>query len=296
MPSFRPELGLSRHRGPFHTDHDYQNRITSISNSDAARKLLQCENGVEIVTQMETALQTLNLLPHQESKDPGILQLESNFLDIVSTRNVVDSALYIVPVFFQGKLFLRYMETGLYSGFTNKFQHVLATKFGIQPQDIYPWIVYTDKDFTEQSLTRKYQEKGQTSRGFKQMMYQNDNSFGNTLQRLKPKLDQLKAVFYIQMRNARPSHHEDRLENQYIKHSAPPSGGCRVFFFLPQLICADQTPKNSRSDHEIPFPLQIASKSRRYYHELWPILKHSPSLTRESCRKAAEISPNHCRY
>ena len=159
---------------------------------------------------MENSLQQLDLLPHTDLKDPGILQLESTFLDIVSSKNVVDSALYILPVYNQGKLFLRYMETGMYSGFTTKFQPVLAEKFNIETTDIYPWMVYTDKDFSEQGSTRKYQQKGQASRGFKMMMYKNKDSFAARLQHLKPKLDTLKAIIYIQMKNARPSHHEDR--------------------------------------------------------------------------------------
>ena len=159
------------------------------------QKLLQCQAGVEIVTEMENYLQQLDLLPHPDLKDPGILQLEATFLDIVSSKN--DSALYILPVYNKGKLFLRYMETGMYSGFTNKFQPVLAEKFNIETSDIYPWMVYTDKDFSEQGSTRKYQQKGQASRGFKMMMYKNKDSFAARLQHLKPKLETLKAIIYI---------------------------------------------------------------------------------------------------
>ena len=162
------------------------------------------------MTQMENSLQELGLMPNQDVKDPGILQLESTFLDIVACKNVVESALYILPVFSQGKLFLRYMETGMYSGFTNKFQNVLANKYSIPTGSIYPWIVYTDKDFSEQGTHQKYNQKGQASRGFKKMMYLNETSFASRLQKLKPKIDNLKAVIYIQMKNARPSHHEDR--------------------------------------------------------------------------------------
>ena len=54
--------------------------------------------------QMEEYFQHLDL-PHQESTDTGLLQLESQFLDLCSTFNVVESAIYIVPAYHQGKLY-----------------------------------------------------------------------------------------------------------------------------------------------------------------------------------------------
>ena len=55
---------------------------------------------------MEEYFQSLHLIPNPESTDPGILKLESQFLDLCSTYNVVQSALYIVPAYHDGKFLL----------------------------------------------------------------------------------------------------------------------------------------------------------------------------------------------
>ena len=71
-------------------------------------------------------------MPNQESTDPGILKLESQFLDMCSTYNVVQSALYIVPAYHDGKLFVRYMEQGIYKGFTSEFISALTSVYNIK--------------------------------------------------------------------------------------------------------------------------------------------------------------------
>ena len=53
-------------------------------------------------------------MSNQESSDPGIVKLESQLLDFSSALNVVDSSLYLVPMFQNGYLFVRYMEQGIY--------------------------------------------------------------------------------------------------------------------------------------------------------------------------------------
>ena len=159
---------------------------------------------------MEEYLQHLDLLPHQELTDPGLLQLESQFLDLCSSYNVVDSAIYIVPVYHDGKLFVRYMEHGVYKGFTSKFISALANRYNIPTKNVFPWMVYTDKDFVEASIRMKYSGKNQTSRGLLQLMYKNKTSLGNLVTLLKPKLDNLHAIVGVQKKNHRPTEKEDR--------------------------------------------------------------------------------------
>ena len=159
---------------------------------------------------MEEYLQHLDLLPHQQLTDPGLLKLESQFLDLCSSYNVVESAIYIVPVYHNGKLFVRYMEHGVYKGFTSKFISALSDIYKIPTQNIFPWMVYTDKDFLEASIRMKYSAKNQTTRGFLQLMYKNKTSLGNLVTLLKPKLDNLHAVVGFQKKHHRPTEKEDR--------------------------------------------------------------------------------------
>ena len=159
---------------------------------------------------MEEYFQSLHLMPNPESTDPGILKLESQFLDLCSTYNVVQSALYIVPAYHDGKLFVRYMEQGIYKGFTSKFISALTSVYNIPSSKVFPWMVYTDKDFLEASIRRKYSGKNQTARGFDQLMYKNKNSVGVLVSNLRPKLDNLHCVIHVQMKNNRPTDKEDR--------------------------------------------------------------------------------------
>ena len=159
---------------------------------------------------MEEYLQHLDLLPHQQLTDPGLLQLESQFLDLCSSYNVVESAIYIVPVYHNGKLFVRYMEHGVYKGFTSKFISALSDIYKIPTRNIFPWMVYTDKDFLEASIRMKYSAKNQTARGFLQLMYKNKTSLGNLVTLLKPKLDNLHAVVGVQKKHHQPTEKEDR--------------------------------------------------------------------------------------
>ena len=85
-PAFRPELATTRYQGPFLTDHDYQTHQEARLGGEIGKKLNKCQEGVDLVIQMESALQDLHLLPKEESTDPGLLKLESQFLDIWETR------------------------------------------------------------------------------------------------------------------------------------------------------------------------------------------------------------------
>ena len=88
--------------------------------------------------QMEEYFQHLDLLPHQESTDTGLLQLKFQYLDLCSTFNVVKSAIYIVPAYHQSKLFVRYMEKGVYKGFTPRFISAFTEKYNIAARNVFP--------------------------------------------------------------------------------------------------------------------------------------------------------------
>ena len=141
-----------RHQGPFYSGNDYQRNREARLGGEIGLKLKECYSEIELVDQMKEYFQHLDLLSHQESTDPGLLQLESQFLDLCSTSNVVESAIYILPAYHQGKLFVRYMEQGVYKGFTSRFISDLTEKYNIPARNVFPWMVYTDKDFLEASI------------------------------------------------------------------------------------------------------------------------------------------------
>ena len=163
-------------------------------------------------------MKSFDLIPNENNRNPGLIQLEAQFLDIISSDNIVQSALYIMPILHQGKLFLRFMEKGVYKGFTSKFAPVIASNLDLDPTQIFPWIVYTEKDISEEAQRNKY--SGKTSTGFEQLMYRNKKSLGNLILGMETKLNQLNAVIYIQINNPRPNCPTDRL-GIYFKFITP---------------------------------------------------------------------------
>ena len=139
-----------------------------------------------------------------------------------------------MPIVHQGKLFLRFIEKGVYKGFTSKFAPVIAFNLNLDPTQIFPWIVYTEKDISEEGKRNKYSDR--TSTGFEQLMYRNKKSVGNLILGMESQLNQLNAVIYIQMNNPRPNWPTDRL-GIYFKSISPPylGGGLLFFFFYTQI-------------------------------------------------------------
>ena len=174
-------------------------------------------------------MKSFDLIPNENNSKPGLIQLESQFLDIISSDNIVQSALYIMPIVHQGKLFLRFIEKGIYKGFTSKFAPVIASNQDLDPTQIFPWIVYTEKDISEEGKRNKYSDR--TSTGFEQLMYRNKKSVGNLILGMESQLNNLNAVIYIQIKNPRPNRSTDRLGIYF--QPIPPSylGGGPFFFY-----------------------------------------------------------------
>ena len=78
--------------------------------SDVIDVLRSCsEYGIDLVQQMEQALLDYELYSTETShhSNPGLIKMESSLLDIGTNENVVQGLFYMVPVFYQGKLFIR---------------------------------------------------------------------------------------------------------------------------------------------------------------------------------------------
>ena len=129
-PLFRPELGILRHQGPFYSDHDYQ---TNREKLDLEVKLDQNSDNVKLeynlLTKWRSIFKVYTLCPTQNQQILVSSSLSHNSLTCCSTYNVVQSALYIVPAYHDGKLFVRYMEQGIYKGFTSKFISALTSVY-----------------------------------------------------------------------------------------------------------------------------------------------------------------------
>ena len=138
--------------------------------SEAVPVINDWKGGVGLIFEMEMAMKSRGLLPSSDNpQNTNFLKFEWQFFGITASKHVCDSSLYILPVPAGDKLFIRYMEKGVYKGFTKKFLPVLMGKYNLTPQDTYLYNIYTDKDMAHESQLNKYQ--GQTTRGFYQLMY-----------------------------------------------------------------------------------------------------------------------------
>ena len=154
--------------------------------------------------QMEMSMKTRGMLPTIENpKNTDLLKFEWNLFGMTASDNVCQCSLYILPIPSVDKLFIRYMEKGVYKGFTQKFLPVLLEKYNIPPENAYMWNIYTDQDLSHENSLNKYEDR--STKGFYQMMYKNTNSAGNLLGRVKHQLDPLHCLVYAQKKNTRPN-------------------------------------------------------------------------------------------
>lgn len=72
-------------------------------------KLDECSTyGMESVLDMEQALFEKGLVTStSDTKDPGLITLESTLLDVGANPKVVQGLFYCLPLYHQGKLYLR---------------------------------------------------------------------------------------------------------------------------------------------------------------------------------------------
>ena len=149
-------------------------------------------------------MKSRGMLPTIENqKNADLLKFEWNFFGMTASDNVCQCSLYILPIPSVDKLFIRYMEKGVYKGFTQKFLPVLLEKYNIPPENAYMWNIYTDQDLSHENSLNKYEDR--STKGFYQMMYKNTNSAGKLLGRVKHQLDPLHCLVYAQKKNTRPN-------------------------------------------------------------------------------------------
>lgn len=79
-----------------------------MSISTIIEQLEECEYGLELVRDMEDAVFEAGLFSNEpDSRNPGIVLLENTLLDVGASEGVAQGIFYMLPLFYQGKLFIR---------------------------------------------------------------------------------------------------------------------------------------------------------------------------------------------
>ena len=180
--------------------------LISASISSITKSLQAClEYGIPLVWQMEKTLSDQEFVnfDHQGSNNPGIVHFESSLLDAAASKSIL-GVFYILPLIFEDKIFLRYIESGCYEGFLNKALSLVKTHCHIPEVNYLPWRIYTQKDVELQSAAKSSIStplSKQYNRKIHQIMVQ--------LDQMKTKLDNTRAIVFLHKANAdrnKPNH------------------------------------------------------------------------------------------
>ena len=143
---------------------------------------------------------------------PSILPLETKLFDSASIENLLQGMLYVLPLLYNGNLFVRYIATGSYRGFVPQILDKIQQKTNIPPNRIFPWEVYTQKDFLlhRKSVTPKDLETTYTRKiGSQDSFKSNKKGVLPLLNQLKPKLNETYVILFIhkaKVNSAKPTH------------------------------------------------------------------------------------------
>lgn len=156
------------------------------------------------------------LFDTEQESYPPILPLESQLMETAGTPGLLQGLLYILPLLYQGKLFVRYITSGSYASLLPQILDILKKRTGIQERNIFPWQVYTPKDlFLHGQKTGAKSDPSTTFNrkvGSQNSMRMNKKSVLGLLNGLKNKLDETYALLFIHKSKASPANPTHRLD------------------------------------------------------------------------------------
>ena len=207
-------------------------------------QLYQCsEEGVELVLDMEEGIYNLfNVNSTQPKAYPLNIQLEYKIFEAVSTPDLLHGVLYLLPIFYQGKLFIRYICSGSYTGLLPQMITLLQKEYNVMDKDTYPWEVYTQKDIQMNSskIGTPHHHPTTYNRkvGSQNTAKSNKNSVFSLLNRCKPSLEESYSILFIHKMQAHPTNptHRQVIHNIILPwgSTSPHVGaGTSPFFFGP---------------------------------------------------------------
>ena len=208
----RPELCGNRYQAPFRFEHEYfETSRQSSTISEVHQALQKCtEHGLRLVNEMENQLHKDQLFSPNK---PGIIKLEHSLLKAAAIPEAVQGLFYMLPLYVDGKLFIRYMESGCYKGFLPKaLEHLLESfPHPFHPEKIFPWKVYLDKDVKLQASTSKSHTRTDPCRlynrqvGSEQKNQTNKSSIINQVEELQASLKDHHFLLLVHRRKPNPS-------------------------------------------------------------------------------------------
>ena len=187
---------------------------------------------------------------------PGNIPLESNLFKLASIPNLLQGMFYMFPLFHEGKLFIRNLETGSYSGFLDHILPLLKQQFSVPEVNILPWEIYTRKDLS--MMGAKIGPTSQPTTTYRRKFGSEDTKKSNQtcilalLNQNKPKVMESYFILFVhkaKVNNTNP--HPQVCENIFLfttymgRHQPPIGGLVPPHFFYAKNVISD----NSRMAH-----------------------------------------------
>ena len=179
-----------------------------------ATKIQECaQYGIEMVRNMEEAI-IGNDLFCKNPEDPkykfkGIIMLEQDLLELGATTSVAQGIFYMLPLKYQGRVFVRYLATGRYKTFLPTALKYVCDKYSVTQRDLMLWNVYTDKDIEMQEI-KNLKRKTDVSTVYTRMVGKKKPSdlklcIRNQIAQIKGPLDKTLFMLFIHKALAKPN-------------------------------------------------------------------------------------------
>ena len=156
---------------------------------------------------------------------PLNVQLEYKLFDSVSTPDLLEGVLYILPIYYQEKLFIRYICSGSYSSILPEIIKLVQTQFNSTDRNTYPWQLYTEMDIqmncSRIGIPHHYPTTYNRKIGCQNSSKSNKNNVFSLLNKCKATLEETYSILFIHKRQANPNNPTHR----YVILKAPFHGG-----------------------------------------------------------------------
>ena len=156
---------------------------------------------------------------------PLNVQLEYKLFDCISTPDLLEGVLYILPIYYQEKLFIRYISSGSYRSILPEIIKLLQTQFNVTDRNTYPWQLYTEIDVQMNSsrigIPHHHPTTYNRKIGCQDTAKSNKNSVFSLLNKCKATLEETYSILFIHKKQANPTNPTHR----YVISDQPFQGG-----------------------------------------------------------------------
>ena len=156
---------------------------------------------------------------------PLNIKLEYKIFESASTPNLLQGVLYLLPIYYQGKLYIRYICSGSYTTILPQIITLVQKQFNVTDKDTYPWELYTkmDIEMNQRRIGTPHHHPTTYNRkiGCQNTAKSNKTSVFSLLNQCKPSLEETYSIVFIHKKQVHPNNPTHR----YVFILRPLQGG-----------------------------------------------------------------------